>query len=301
MGSKHTSSPEYKKNGLSIHFPQVFRRYVPIASNLVVYVLTLAVLAALMIPIVWMISTSLKPNQDIFEIPLRWIPTTFTYENFTSQFNEILRRIFFNSLVIGIATIVLATFSGALSAYALARYQFWGSASVLLFFLASMAFPIPLIMISMYILFVKVGLIDTYTAMVLGHTVITLPVAVWLLKNFFDSLPIEVEEAAYMEGAGPFYIFFFIVVPMSRPAIAATAIFVFVTSWNEFMFGLIFVTSNELRPLPVGISMYFLTQFDSAWSQMMAVAIMVTVPILVLFLVFQKSFTRGVTAGAVKG
>jgi ABC-type glycerol-3-phosphate transport system permease component len=295
------SSPNYSKIGLSFFSTRPPWRLGKVASKLAIYILALIVLTVLMIPIAWMISTSLKPTADIFEIPLRWIPTTITLENFSSQFNDILRRIFLNSVIVGIATIVLSTFSGALSAYAIARYRFWGTSSLLLFFLASMAFPIPLIMVSMYILFVKVGLLDTYAALVLGHTVVTLPVVVWLLKNFFDSLPIEVEEAAFMEGAGPFYTFFFVVLPMSKPAVVAAAIFVFVTSWNEFMFGLIFITSNELRPLPVGISMYFLTQFDSAWSQMMAVAIIVTAPILVLFLVFQKSFTHGVTAGAVKG
>ena len=264
------------------------------------YVVVIAAFAVLMIPIAWMISTSFKPVADVFEIPPRWIPTRITLENFHSQFNDILRRIFLNSLIVGAASAALATFTGALAAYALARFRFWGNSAILLFFLASMAFPIPLIMISMYILFVKVGLLDTYAALVLGHTVITLPVAVWLLKNFFETLPIEVEEAAFVEGAGPFYTLFFIVLPMSKPAIAAAAIFVFVTSWNEFMFGLAFITSNEMRPLPVGISMYFLVQFDSAWSELMAVALMVTVPILLLFLVFQKTFMHGVTAGAVK-
>ncbi len=271
------------------------------AGNLSMYVVVIAAFAVLMIPIAWMISTSFKPVADVFEIPPRWIPTRITLENFHSQFNDILRRIFLNSLIVGAASAALATFTGALAAYALARFRFWGNSAILLFFLASMAFPIPLIMISMYILFVKVGLLDTYAALVLGHTVITLPVAVWLLKNFFETLPIEVEEAAFVEGAGPFYTLFFIVLPMSKPAIAAAAIFVFVTSWNEFMFGLAFITSNEMRPLPVGISMYFLVQFDSAWSELMAVALMVTVPILVLFLVFQKTFMHGVTAGAVKG
>ena len=253
-----------------------------------------------MIPIAWMISTSLKPVDEVFEIPPRWIPGTFTLENFYTQFNETLRQIFLNSVIVGTATAALATFSAALSAYALARFRFWGNSTILMFFLASMAFPIPLIMISMYILFVSVGLLDTYTALVLGHTVITLPVAVWLLKNFFDTLPVEVEEAAFIEGAGPFRTLFFIVLPMSKPALAAAAIFVFVTSWNEFMFGLAFITSNDMRPLPVGISMYFLVQFDGAWSELMAVGLMVTAPVLVLFLVFQKTFMHGVTAGAVK-
>lgn len=281
-------------------FQRLSRRYGKTTSSLSIYALVFLAIVFLMIPIAWMISTSLKPVDEVFEIPPRWIPGTFTLENFYTQFNETLRQIFLNSVIVGTATAALATFSAALSAYALARFRFWGNSTILMFFLASMAFPIPLIMISMYILFVSVGLLDTYTALVLGHTVITLPVAVWLLKNFFDTLPVEVEEAAFIEGAGPFRTLFFIVLPMSKPALAAAAIFVFVTSWNEFMFGLAFITSNDMRPLPVGISMYFLVQFDGAWSELMAVGLMVTAPVLVLFLVFQKTFMHGVTAGAVK-
>jgi multiple sugar transport system permease protein len=153
----------------------------------------------------------------------------------------------------------------------------------------------------MYLLFVKINLLNTYTALVLGHTVITLPVAVWLLKSFFDALPVEVEEAAFVDGAGPFRTLFRIVLPMARPALAASAIFVFVTSWNELMFGLTFTSTTNMRPLPAGIALLFLTEFEGAWSQMMALALMVSLPIVLLFLFFQKTFVRGVTAGAVKG
>ena len=121
------------------------------------------------------------------------------------------------------------------------------------------------------------------------------------MKNFFDQLPIEVEEAAYVDGAGPFYTLFFIVMPMAKPALSAAAIFVFVTSWNELVFGLTFTSSTSMRPLPAGISMLFLQEFEGAWSEMMALAAMVSIPVLLLFLIFQKSFMQGVTAGAVKG
>lgn len=288
-----------RKNSAST-YERFSRRFRSPLSSMLVYALVVLAIGLLMIPIAWMVSTSLKPVADVFEIPPRWIPATVTFENFYTQFNDVLRRIFLNSVIVGTASAILATFSAALAAYALARFRFWGNTALLMFFLASMAFPIPLIMISMYVLFVQIGLLDTYLALVLGHTVITLPVAVWLLKNFFDTLPIEVEEAAFIEGAGPFRTLIFVVLPMSKPAMAAAAIFVFVTSWNEFMFGLAFITSNDMRPLPVGISMYFLVQFDGAWSELMAVGLMVTAPILVLFLAFQKTFMHGVTAGAVK-
>jgi ABC-type glycerol-3-phosphate transport system permease component len=265
------------------------------------HLLVLASLVILLLPIAWMISTSLKPLEDVFQYPPRWIPDRVTFAGYVAQANPLLGRYFLNSVIVGLGSALLATFAGALAGYGLARFRFTGNSLILMLFMASLAFPIPLLMISMYMLFVEVSLLDSYWALILGHTAITLPVAVWLLKNFFDQLPIEVEEAAYVDGAGPVYTLFHIVLPMARPALAASAIFVFVTSWNELLFGLAFTSSTAMRPLPAGISMSFLTEFEGAWPEMMALAVIVSLPIFLLFVFFQRLFMQGVTAGAVKG
>lgn len=276
-------------------------RYSRLLGNAYLYLLVFASLTILLLPIAWMLSTSFKPLEDVFQYPPRWIPERPTFENYRAQFNDLLGTYFFNSIIVGTLSAVLSTLAGACAAYGLARFRFKGNGLILMFFMASLAFPIPLLMLSMYILFVKLQMLNTYTALVIGHTVITLPVTVWLLKNFFDQLPVEVEEAAYVDGASPLYTLVRIVLPMAKPALAAAAIFVFVTSWNELLFGLTFISSNEMRPLPAGISMSFLTEFEGAWSQMMALATMVSIPIFLLFIFFQKAFMQGVTAGAVKG
>lgn len=277
---------------------QLFRRRL---GSAYLYLLVIASLVILLSPVAWMLSTSFKPVEDVFRYPPRWIPRQFTMQNYVEQFNELLGTLFLNSVIVGISSAVLATLAGALTAYGLSRFRFRGNETVLMFFMASLAFPVPLIMISMYILFVKIHLLNTYAALILGHSVITLPVTVWLLKSFFDSLPREVEEAAFVDGADHFRTLFLIVLPMAKPALAAAAIFVFVTSWNELMFGLTFTSSTDMRPIPAGISLIFITEFEGAWSEMMALAIMVSLPILLLFLFFQKTFMQGVTAGAVKG
>jgi ABC-type glycerol-3-phosphate transport system permease component len=143
-------------------------------------------------------------------------------------------------------------------------------------------------------------LLDTYAAVVIGHMLLTLPIVVWLSKGFIDDLPAEVELSAYVDGAGPLRIFFDMVLPMMRPGLVAAALYVFVTSWNEFVFGLSFTSSTEMRPLPAGISLLFLQEFQYQWPEMMAVATIATLPILLLFLAFQNQFVEGVTAGAVK-
>lgn len=266
-----------------------------------IYVCVTALVMVMLIPVGWMLSTSFKPLKDVFQIPPRWIPEVITFQNYAAQFNEVLATLTLNSLIVAVCAAALSTFVGAMTAYGISRFRFRGGPVLMLFFMGSLAFPVPLIMISLYGLFVKLGLLNTYAALVLGHTAITIPVSIWLLKNFFDQLPREVEEAAYVDGATPLKVFLFIVLPMARPALAASAIFVFVVSWNELLFGLTFTSTTDMRPLPAGITLIFLQEFEGAWSEMMALAVIVSVPVLVLFFFFQKTFLRGVTAGAVKG
>ena len=171
----------------------------------------------------------------------------------------------------------------------------------MMFFMASLAFPIPLLMLSMYIMFVQLALIDTYAALIIGHTVITLPVTVWLLKNFFEQLPVEVEEAAYVDGASPAYTLFRIVLPMARPALDAVRDLRVRDVVERAAVRPDLHPSTAMRPLPAGITMTFLTEFEGAWSEMMALALLVSLPIFLLFVFFQRAFMQGVTAGAVKG
>ena len=161
-------------------------------------------------------------------------------------------------------------------------------------------FPAPLLLISTYIVSAQLDLIDTYAIVILVNCVFTLPVCIWTLKSFFDGLPIEVEEAAMIDGAGPLRTLLRIVGPMARPGMAAAAIYAFVTAWNDLTIGLTLTTSTDMRPLPAGISVTYLQEFQYQWPEMMAVATVATLPILALFVAFQHNFIEGVTAGAVK-
>ena len=278
----------------------VLRRLRRQAARTGVYLLVSANIAVLLLPIAWMASTALKPRSEVFLVPPVWIPVP-TLAGFAALLSGHILTFFENSLIVASGSALLATCCGALTAYGLARISFRGGDAVLIMFLAAMAFPVPLLMISMYTLFGSLGLLDTYLALILANAVVALPVVVWLLKGFFDSLPVEVEEAAFIDGASVLQTLLRVVFPMSRPGLAAAAIFVFVTSWNEFAFGLTFTSSTDMRPLPAGISLLFLQEFQYQWPEMMAVAIAATLPILLLFLLFQRNFVEGVTTGAVKG
>ncbi|MBL8835863.1 MAG: carbohydrate ABC transporter permease [Alphaproteobacteria bacterium] len=264
------------------------------------YLLVFASLVVMLFPIGWMISTSFKPGDEIFIPPPRWIPRTPTLDGYRVAFSHAVLVPLLNSLVVAAGSALLATGAGALCAYGVSRMRFRGRGALMAVMLATLGLPIPLLMLTLYVMFSRAGILDTYLGLILGHTAITLPVVVWMLKDFFDVLPQEVEEAAYIDGAGLLYTFWRIVLPMAAPGLAAAAIFVFVTSWNEFVFGLTFTSSSTMRPLPAAISLLFLGEFQYRWGDAMAVAVLVTLPVMALFVFFQRFFIQGITAGAVK-
>ncbi|MEZ5905486.1 MAG: carbohydrate ABC transporter permease [Geminicoccaceae bacterium] len=265
--------------------------------------LAVATIATLMMlwPIAWMVSTSFKRPEAVFELPPRWIPEAPSLAGYEVALSAAVLRYFLNSVIVASATALLATGAGALCAYGLSRLRFRGNRAVMLALLGSLGLPIPLLMVTLYLLFFRVGILDSYLALILGHTVITLPVVVWLLKDFFDALPREFEEAAFIDGASPAQVIRLVILPLVRPGLAAAAIFVFVTSWNEFIFGMTFISSDTYRPIPAAMGLLFLNEFQYRWGDTMAVATVVTLPIMLLFVLFQRYFVSGITAGAVKG
>lgn len=270
------------------------------SGPLITYALIVLCIVVLLFPVVWMVSTAFKTSEQAFHVPPVWWPGHPTVKPFAYAISPIMLRFFTNSIIIAGLSAVAATLIGAATAYAISRGRHWSLEMLLAFMLGSMAFPLPLLMISMYAMLTWLGLLNSYGAVVIGDTILTLPIVIWLLKGFIDGLPAEVEESAYVEGAGPIRIIWSIVLPMLRPGFTAAGIYVFVTSWNEFVLGLTFTTSTDMRPLPAGISLAFLQEFQYQWPEMMAVATVATLPILLLFVALQRNFVEGVTAGAVK-
>ncbi|MDW6021621.1 carbohydrate ABC transporter permease [Mesorhizobium sp. BAC0120] len=264
------------------------------------YVVIVVSLVLLLLPVLWMVLTAFKTTDEVFRVPPTIWPSEANWKPIAYAFSGSLPRFFLNSIIIAACTAVVTTVVGALTGYGISRARHWSTSALLMFFLASMAFPLPLLMISIYYLLSVLQLLNTYAAVIIGHMLLTLPIVVWLTKGFIDDLPVEVEQSAYIDGAGPLRILFDMVLPMMRPGLAAAGLYVFVTSWNEFVFGLSFTSSTEMRPLPAGISLLFLQEFQYQWPEMMAVATVATLPILLLFLAFQNQFVEGVTAGAVK-
>ena len=264
------------------------------------WVALLAALAAILFPFYWALVASLTSEAQLFE-GLPALPLEPVLEHYRALFAE---RSFWvpvrNSLVVAGSTTVLSLALGSFCAYALARLRFRGRAPLLAFVLAVSMFPQISIVSPLYLLLRALGLIDSYPGLVLPYVTFAMPLTIWLLVGFFRRLPRELEEAAWVDGAGRLRTFLEVVVPISAPALAASAILTFVYCWNEFLFALSFTLGPERQTVPVAIAL-FRGQYQVPWGQVLAAAVVATAPVAALVLAFQRRIVQGLTSGAVKG
>jgi ABC-type glycerol-3-phosphate transport system permease component len=268
---------------------------------LVTYGSALVLMAVCALPLIWMLSTSLKPSQEILDWPPRFIPATPSFEHFAKLFTSTMFPThFYNSVYTAFWATVVSVALGAMAGYGLTRYRFWGRELIANSILLTYLFPQILIFIPLYIVFRILNLNNTHLALILSYVSFSLPFATWLLRAFFESIPLELEEAAMVDGANRLKAVIYIIAPMALPGIIATSIFTFIVAWNDFLFARIFVTSENLKTLPVGIQDFFsMAVID--WGLIMAAGMMVTIPALIFFVSVQSFLVKGWGAGAVKG
>lgn len=267
-----------------------------------VYSAITLITGALVFPFLWMVSTSFKESAEIFtEIP-HWIPKRVSLVNYYKIWSDEsgFPKNFRNSIIVATFTTIIAIMLSTFAAYGLARFRFRGRNFFSLGLLVTQMFPPVLLIIPIYLIMINLRLINTYPALVITYCTFAVPFSTWMLYGYFESLPAELEEAALVDGCSRTGALFRIIVPLSAPGIAAVALFSFILSWQEYMFALTLTRTAEMRTLPVGISM--LVGFrEVLWGQLMAGSVIVTVPVVVLFVYFQKYLIKGLTMGAVKG
>jgi ABC-type glycerol-3-phosphate transport system permease component len=261
----------------------------------------LALLIALVaFPFYWAVVASFTPEATLFRQPSLW-PRTFILDHYRALFAG---RAFWlpirNSLIVAGTTTLLCVTLGALCAYALARLHFRGRRVVLGFILAVTMFPQISIVSPLYMLLRALRLIDTYPGLILPYVTFAMPLAVWLLVGFFRQLPRDLEQAALVDGATRWQAFRTILLPLSVPGLATTAILTFIYCWNEFLFALSFTLGPERQTVPVAIAL-FRGQYQVPWGEILAGAIVATAPVALVVLAFQRRIVQGLTAGAVKG
>lgn len=230
------------------------------------------------------------------------IPDTVSMSNFIGLFAEQpMAQWLVNSVIVSALTTVVGVFLACTAAYAFSRFSFPGRREGMLMFLVSQMYPATLMMIPLYIIVVEwLGLGNNYLGLVVVYSVTAIPFCVWMLKGYFDTIPYEIEESALMDGASRSRIFFFIVLPLARPAVVVTALFSFMTAWNEFILAAIFMENEVAYTAPVGLR-FFVSDYASQWGYFAAGSLIVSLPVCALFFALQKYLVSGLTAGGVKG
>ncbi|OMF32943.1 carbohydrate ABC transporter permease [Paenibacillus sp. FSL H8-0259] len=253
----------------------------------------------MIVPFLWMLSTSFKLQEEVFQYPIQWIPQVFHFENYTEVWTSIpFPLYYFNSLKVSVLVTLGQLITCSLAGYAFARLDFPGKNRLFIMYFAAFMIPYQVIMIPQYFVIKKLGLVDSHWALILLE--IFSPYGVFLMRQFLSGISKELSEAARIDGCNEFGIFARIILPLAKPALATLGIFAFSWVWNDFQAPLIYLTSDSLKTLPLGLASLN-GEFTSQTQLVMAGTVLSLIPVVTVFLFFQRYFISGITAGSVKG
>ena len=266
-----------------------------VSAALVVLIVLFAIF-----PIVWTFLISLKPEEDIVTATMSYIPERVTTENYVAIWTRSNFPILIgNSAVVTAITVTLCTIIGTLASYAVSRFRFAGRRELMMFYLVVRMFPAVMIIIPLFIIMRGVGLLDSRIGLALAYASFLLPVFIWMMKGFFEAVPPDIEDAARIDGASRLGAMIRVVLPLVVGGLVATAVFIAIGAWNEFLFALMLTTSTGSRTWPVGLQL-MVGEFQLPWGSLAAGGIISILPVMILFAVVQRAMVRGLTAGAVK-
>ena len=266
-----------------------------------IHILLIVITILTITPLLWIASTSIKFDHEVVSSPPTFLPKTPTIKPYFDLWGRAPFLTYTrNSLVVSICSAFLALFVSCLAVYGMARFRFRGVKVLISIFLLSQMFPGASILIPITKLMIQMRLFNTLPGLIILYTAFFVPFASWMLYGYFRSIPRELDEAAYIDGCSRMGILFRIIIPVTVPGLAATFVFSFLGSWNEFLFALVLTQSEKVRTLPIGMSL-LIGQYHTAWNMLSASAILFAIPPLVLFFMFERALVGGLTAGAVKG
>jgi multiple sugar transport system permease protein len=265
-----------------------------------IYIPLAAYLIFLLFPFYWTFVTSIKPENELYSSVVTYWPNSKTFMSYKKLFvNYNFLKPMFNSLLVAAVTTIVSLTVSLLAAYAFSRYRFKGRKTLMAVFLTNNMFPIVLLLIPLYAVMRNIGILYTPMALMLSYTTFTIPFSIWLLNGYLSDLPISLEEAAMIDGATRAQAFLKIIFPILLPCIVATGAYIFMTSWNEYTFAVMF-TNEGSRTIPVTLK-NLIGQLGVEWGMLTAGGIITIIPVCIMFFFAQKRLTEGLTAGAVKG
>lgn len=265
-----------------------------------IYTILIIFCAITVYPLLTVLSVALRPGNELYSTSLSVIPKGATLANFKEAiFGTDLLIWLKNSLIISITTAIFGVVLSATAAYAFSRFRFWGRRNGMLMFLVTQMFPAPMLLLPMYILLVKLGLVNNFLGLLVPYTATAVPFCVWMLKGYFDTIPKSLEESAYIDGCNVWQSMIRIVLPLATPALAIAALFSFMTAWSEFVIARIILTAADKLTLSVGL-IQLQGAFSSKWGVYSACALITSIPVLILFISLSKYLVGGLTAGGTK-
>lgn len=274
-------------------------------GKILFWLVLLIIAVYLLFPFYWAVRTSLTPDNQQDITPVQYFPSHPTLSNYSNDLsNGFFLHALLNSAIVGVSVTVLSLVIGASAAYALARFSFRGRTVMQYLILSMTIFPQIAILGALYQLVREFQLYDTLMALIVSYMLFTLPFTVWVLSSFFRGMPKELEEAAYVDGANPFQTFYRIMLPLAAPGMVTTGLLALIAAWNEFLYALSFEFSSNHFTVPlaiVNLTSTSASSFAVPWGSIMAATVIVTIPLVVMVLIFQRRLIAGLTAGAVKG
>jgi multiple sugar transport system permease protein len=271
-------------------------------ETLLKYFLLIITLFIILFPVLWMISIAFKPDAVFFIVPPEWIPKHPTLEHIFKVINaDWFYTYVKNTVFLTLSTTTICLVIGSLAGYSLSRFNYRGRNIIMLFLLTSQMFPLVMYLIPFYASYAKLHWLNTYHALILSYLSIALPLAIWLMKSFFDTIPIDLEEAAMIDGDTRLGALWSVILPNVLPGLIAVGLFTLLICYDEYMYTVTLMSNESMRTLAVGAVERWVSMFRYDWGGLMAMATIMSFPIVILFLVLQRYFISGLTAGAVKG
>lgn len=261
-------------------------------------VVALPVTGLMLFPVYWMVVNSLESAKQIFQVPVAIVPTQLTFASYVSTWQSQVPHLL-TSLTVALGTAFLSIAIATPAAYALAHFRFRFTAAIVFLLLLTQMIPTVSLTTPMFLIFNQFGMINSYLGLILADSTYAVPFAVLILRTFMLSLPYELTEAAYVDGAGEWVAFLRIMLPLATPGVVTAGLFAFLFAWGDFIYALTLTTNNTIEPISVSI-FHYLGQFSQEWGNAMAVATLASIPAAILLIVFQRYITSGLTAGAIK-